>query len=100
MPTTVRRTGRATLTSGAVGVPGSVYRAAAPSATQTTAPMASNPWLVTCVSSSRRTTPRTIRSRPATLSGRLPKPMKARRMQIAPRIPVTKFGFCSSKMSP
>ena len=37
---------------------------------------------------------------PATLSGRLPKPMKARRMQMAPTIPVTKFGFWTSKISP
>ena len=29
-----------------------------------------------------------MRRSPATLRGRLPKPMKARRMQIAPRIPV------------
>ena len=44
--------------------------------------------------------PRPTSSSPATLSGRLPKPMNARMSAIAPRIPVTKFGFWSSKMSP
>ena len=34
------------------------------------------------------------------MSGRLPNPMNARIIASAPRIPVTKFGFWSSKMRP
>ncbi len=41
-----------------------------------------------------------MRRSPATLRGRLPNPMKARRMQMAPTIPVARFGFWTSKMSP
>ena len=43
----VRMTGRATLTIGRGRVPGSVYRADAPSAKQTRPPTVSRPWLVT-----------------------------------------------------
>ena len=70
--------GHATATSGAVGVPGAVYSAAAPSTKPTRPPMASRPWLVTVNSSTNSTMARPISSRPAMLSGRLPKPMKAR----------------------
>ena len=60
----------------------------------------SRPWLVTVSSSTNRTIASPISSRPPTLSGRLPKPMKARMIARAPRMPVTKFGFWSSNSSP
>ena len=60
------------------GRPGSVYRADAPSAKQMIPPIASRPWLVTVSSRPNSTSPSTISIRPATLSGRLPKPMNAR----------------------
>ncbi len=77
-----------------------VYSADAPSTKQMIPPIASRPWLVTVASSTNRTMPSTISSSPARLSGRLPKPMNARMIAIAPRIPVTKFGFWSSKIRP
>ena len=92
--------GVATATSGAVGEPGAVYSANAPSTKQIRPPTNSRPWLVTVNSSTNRTIARPISSTPATLSGRLPKPMNARISAIAPRMPVTKFGLMSSKMSP
>ncbi len=73
--------GTATSTLGAVGVPGCVYRAEAPSTKATRPPMASRPWLVTVSSSTNRTMARTTSSSPAMLRGRLPKPMKARMMR-------------------
>ena len=97
----VTMSGVATCTSGSVGsAPGFVYRADAPSAKQMIPPTVSSPWLTTCVSSANSTSPSPTSSRPATLSGRLPKPMNASRSAIAPRIPVTKFGFWSSNRSP
>ena len=76
--------GVATATSGAVGEPGAVYSANAPSTKQIRPPTNSRPWLVTVNSSTNRTIARPISSRPATLSGRLPKPMNARISAIAP----------------
>ena len=43
--------------------------------------MASRPWLVTVSSSTNSTMARPMSSRPAMLSGRLPKPMNARMMR-------------------
>ena len=42
------------------------------------------------------TTPSAMSRRPATLSGRLPKPMNASTIAIAPTMPVTKFGLMTS----
>ena len=76
--------GRPTATTGAVGLPESVYSAAAPSARQTRPPMVSRPWLVTVSSRTKRMTASPMSSRPPMLRGRLPKPMKARMMARAP----------------
>ncbi len=92
--------GTATATSGAAGVPGAVYRVKAPSTKQTSPPTVSRPWLVTVVSRMKSRTASPIRIRPAMLSGRLPKPMKARISAMAPSVPVTKFGLWSSNSRP
>ena len=96
----VAMTGSDTRTSGSNGSPGWVKRADAPRAKQMMPPRPSKPWLVTVSSSPIRTIASRISSKPAMLSGRLPKPMKARMIARAPRMPVTKFGFCSSNRSP
>ena len=65
----------------------------APSTKQISPPTVSRPWLVTVVSRMNSRTASPIRISPATLSGRLPKPMNARINAIAPSVPVTKFGL-------
>jgi len=95
-----RTSGAATVTSGAVGVPGAVYSVNAPSTKQMIPPTASRPWLVTVNSSRNRTMASRMSIRPATLRGRLPNPMNARTIAIAPTMPVTKFGLCTSNNKP
>ncbi len=80
---------QSTSTAGATGSPGCVYSADAPRANATSPPMVSSPPLVTVSSSTKRITASPMSSRPAMLSGRLPKPMKARISAKAPRMPVT-----------
>ena len=99
-PAITKMIGTATETSGAVGEPGAVYRAKAPRTKQMSPPTVSNPWLTTVNSRMNRTTANPISRIPATLSGRLPKPMNARISAIAPRMPVTKLGLWSSKIRP
>ena len=67
-----------------------------PSAKQMIPPTVNRPWLVVLSSRANRTIAKPMSSSPATFSGRLSEPMKARMIAIPPRIPVTKFGLISS----
>ena len=97
IPTT---SGAATVTSGAVGAPGAVYRVNAPSTKQINPPTASSPWLVTVNSSRNRTDGQPDQQQTGDVERQAPKPMNARISAIAPRMPVTKFGLWSSNSNP